>query len=799
MRLVFKNKNNGFVSMQRFLHGVVYASFSLFFVLFIATLIPVYNTVDKAEAAVGTSTESKITFTSTRSTASVGLTVGDKDGTFATSASNEKAAFSISTNNYTGYTLTLKSSSNTTALSNANGTINTLLSSTTYSTFSADTSEGKALNNRWGYIPNYYNATGTSPVENTTNYYPAPTTTQNIATLRTTSSANSANGEDNPDNYTIGLGLRADFTNPTGTYTNDALILELVANPVAYSITYADNTNDSSVSGIPAVQSGSTTGTGASSTEAESITLSNATPTRTGYTFSGWCLGTVSNNGTTCGGTTYAKSASFGIDKTNSNNATLYAVWTPNQYTCTKRYKLQKADGTFPNEYTTDTEASEQVAYGSTCTYTKSVADYKGSAAGANDFSATTSATMNSTDGIVLSLELYRNTYSLSVSAGANTSSPSGGGTKRWGETVTVNVTKASNVTCTSYAAPSWSQGNATGTIGSTSNTGNVYYMSYTMPNSDATVTATSNASDINQSITLSRAGGASGITIDGVNYTGSSASVTCGSHTISGSYDTHYQFYGWSRANNVTVSNANLATTTMNVTGAGSLTLTGQRIIYCTSSNSNCMQYYSFSSCTTSGATLMDARDGNTYGVKKIGNLCWMTDNLRIMGVVQAAYSNFSGSDVNISVGSPADGGSYTITQSILSTNSSYPGGYYNYCAASAGTICGETNSVNGSSDICPAGWHIPTLTEMQTIAPEACNTVTTAFNPIYNGYYMGKNGTLRSQGQGIGAWWTSTRYDDLKMRYMAYVSGGPCMTSGGALNMERYSAPGIRCVKAS
>ena len=66
MRLVFKNKNNGFVSMQRFLHGVVYASFSLFFVLFIATLIPVYNTVDKAEAAVGTSTESKITFTSTR-------------------------------------------------------------------------------------------------------------------------------------------------------------------------------------------------------------------------------------------------------------------------------------------------------------------------------------------------------------------------------------------------------------------------------------------------------------------------------------------------------------------------------------------------------------------------------------------------------------------------------------------------------------------------------------------------------------------------------------------------------------
>ena len=68
-------------------------SLSLFVLLSITTLIPIYNTVDKAEAAVGTSTASTLTFTSTRSTASVSLTVGDKDGTFATSANNEKAAF----------------------------------------------------------------------------------------------------------------------------------------------------------------------------------------------------------------------------------------------------------------------------------------------------------------------------------------------------------------------------------------------------------------------------------------------------------------------------------------------------------------------------------------------------------------------------------------------------------------------------------------------------------------------------------------------------------------------------------
>ena len=42
--------------------------------------------------------------------------------------------------------------------------------------------------------------------------------------------------------------------------------------------------------------------------------------------------------------------------------------------------------------------------------------------------------------------------------------------------------------------------------------------------------------------------------------------------------------------------------------------------------------------------------------------------------------------------------------------------GGYYNYCAASAGSYCygngtsGGTSSGNATSDICPKGWRMPT-----------------------------------------------------------------------------------------
>ena len=36
--------------------------------------------------------------------------------------------------------------------------------------------------------------------------------------------------------------------------------------------------------------------------------------------------------------------------------------------------------------------------------------------------------------------------------------------------------------------------------------------------------------------------------------------------------------------------------------------------------------------------------------------------------------------------------------------------GVYYNYCAASAGTVCAVSNTINASVDVCPKGWRMPT-----------------------------------------------------------------------------------------
>ncbi len=288
--------------------------------LLLATINPICVSSRNVEAIVGTATEPTITFNIVKPTASVYLAVSSKNGTFATSNESEKAQFSISTNNYSGYTLTLKSNSNNTNLTNNHeGSINTLPSSTTYELFSSPEVTGQTLNNRWGYIPSYYNS-----ISNTTNYYPSPADNHAVI-INSTVAANSADGISNADDYTIGLGVRVNYTKSAGTYTNDTFILEYVANPITYNITFNDNTGDNTVENLPDSINGNTT--------QANITIPNLAPTRAGYTFNKWCLGTVSNNGLTCTGTEYASNTNFGIDKTTNNaNIILYATWTKNRY-----------------------------------------------------------------------------------------------------------------------------------------------------------------------------------------------------------------------------------------------------------------------------------------------------------------------------------------------------------------------------------------------------------------------------------------------------------------------------------
>ena len=163
---------------------------------------------------------------------------------------------------------------------------------------------------------------------------------------------------------------------------------------------------------------------------------------------------------------------------------------------------------------------------------------------------------------------------------------------------------------------------------------------------------------------------------------------------------------------------------------------------------------------------TVTDRRDDNDYTVRYINGACWMTQNLRLSGgrTLTSADSNVASSWSFPST--PLEGSSYSYTdpQVTINSNTSY-GGYYNFCAASAGTNCQTSSTVNTTYDICPKGWRLPTNSEMSGIA-----SYSSAFSPVLSGYYF--NGSLSNTGS-RGLWWSATAFDSYYQYYLYYRSG--------------------------
>lgn len=163
---------------------------------------------------------------------------------------------------------------------------------------------------------------------------------------------------------------------------------------------------------------------------------------------------------------------------------------------------------------------------------------------------------------------------------------------------------------------------------------------------------------------------------------------------------------------------------------------------------------------------TVTDRRDDNDYTVRYINGACWMTQNLRLSGgrTLTSADSNVASSWSFPSTPLAGSSYSYTDPQVTISSNTSY-GGYYNFCAASAGTNCQTSSTVNTTYDICPKGWRLPTNSEMSGIA-----SYSSAFSPVLSGYYF--NGSLSNTGS-RGLWWSATAFDSYYQYYLYYRSG--------------------------
>ncbi len=154
------------------------------------------------------------------------------------------------------------------------------------------------------------------------------------------------------------------------------------------------------------------------------------------------------------------------------------------------------------------------------------------------------------------------------------------------------------------------------------------------------------------------------------------------------------------------------------------------------------------------STTVLRDLRDNNKYRITNINGTYWMADNLRITGTIPAAGSNFIGADFNISAGGDLTAGDTDTAPrahyNTADTNSATYGAYYNYCAASAGTVCDSTVQQDATSDICPKGWRLPTYTEITTV-----RSYYPSRNSARAGYYASSSLRLASS---MGFWWSAT-----------------------------------------
>ena len=197
---------------------------------------------------------------------------------------------------------------------------------------------------------------------------------------------------------------------------------------------------------------------------------------------------------------------------------------------------------------------------------------------------------------------------------------------------------------------------------------------------------------------------------------------------------------------------------------------------------------------------TLCDARDLSAYDVTMLsdGNV-WMTENLLITGTITSELSNFSGDDFDVCVGDLSSN-SYDVANCRVGTDEANKKTvWYNYAAATAGTITGNINSDSASSDICPSGWQLPTKAQFSAISESGGTdhndfaVLTPYFSPNYSGYYS--NGNLVASGE-WGYWWSATIGSYTERNFMRASSSSTYGSNTAEGKAYRYYGMSLRCM---
>jgi len=219
---------------------------------------------------------------------------------------------------------------------------------------------------------------------------------------------------------------------------------------------------------------------------------------------------------------------------------------------------------------------------------------------------------------------------------------------------------------------------------------------------------------------------------------------------------------------------------------------------------------------------------DGNVYGVTKIGNQLWMTENLKVthypdgspIPTVSDSNGNGSTNDEWAALGVNDDAMCFFDNNSA-----SQYGALYTWSAAIGGGTTGSDTKPSQLQGVCPKGWHLPSNGEWYELLDFVVNHGHSAYGTAlksvsgwYNngngidsygftglpgGYRDGYSGLFKDQGI-IGVWWDSSegRYNpnsnDLGAYSYCLIYNSAILEQGGGLYGSKKSYGfSLRCVK--
>lgn len=310
-------------------------------------------------------------------------------------------------------------------------------------------------------------------------------------------------------------------------------------------------------------------------------------------------------------------------------------------------------------------------------------------------------------------------------------------------------------------------------------------------------------------SVTVYYGTGVSSIRVNNTTVSnGGSISLTPGSsYSITMTPSTNYTFSNW-------YASTGSVTSTYSQTTYYTPTTSNATLIAYASFSGTYMQNLSSSSCTTTASTVYDNRDGQAYTIKRLNDgRCWMMSNLNLGATTLStnltssntniastvAYSTFNGWKKTSGTATYTAGEFISVSGSDATSGNAY-GTLYNYCAATAGTICSSTNSGDAAYDICPAGWRMPTgstageLYKLYTYYPSLSSMRASASSGgaafALAGYFT--SGAATGAGT-YGYYWSSTRWDDTTMYQLFLNSTDTVTPAGGGYRMAGFP---VRCI---